>query len=174
MTVTHPDIRRFFMLIPEAVQLVLHAATLGEAGEVIVLDMGEQIKVLDVARHLIRLSGFVPGRGHADRLHRACGRARNSTRNCKGPPKTAEPCGIEKITRIRRQSLPDWPILERDILDLIRLSRRGRTEDVLTRLHRIVPTYQARHPGPRHSRPSGRRHFDITCFLSASRLGDEP
>ncbi len=57
VTVTHPDVERFFMLIPEACQLVLEAAAIGQDGEVMVLDMGEQVKIRDVADTLIRMSG---------------------------------------------------------------------------------------------------------------------
>ena len=57
ITVTHPDVERFFMLIPEACQLVLEAASIGPDGEVMVLEMGQQVKIVDVANTLIRLSG---------------------------------------------------------------------------------------------------------------------
>jgi len=60
VTVTHPDIIRYFMSIPEAARLVLQAAAIGDSGQVLVLDMGEPVKIVDLARDLIRMAGHTP------------------------------------------------------------------------------------------------------------------
>jgi FlaA1/EpsC-like NDP-sugar epimerase len=62
ITVTHPDVKRYFMTIPEAVQLVLQSSVLGSGGEVFLLDMGDPIRIVDLARDLIKLSGLEEGR----------------------------------------------------------------------------------------------------------------
>jgi FlaA1/EpsC-like NDP-sugar epimerase len=60
ITITHPDIIRYFMTIPEACQLVLEAGAMGNGGEIYIFDMGKPVKIIDLARKMIKLAGFIP------------------------------------------------------------------------------------------------------------------
>ena len=62
ITVTHPDITRYFMTIPEAVQLVLEAGTMGNGGEIFIFDMGSPVRITDLAMKMIKLAGLIPGK----------------------------------------------------------------------------------------------------------------
>jgi FlaA1/EpsC-like NDP-sugar epimerase len=143
VTVTHPDMRRFFMLIPEAVTLVLHAATMAAGGDVFVLEMGEQIRVADMARHLIRLSGYVPdqdieiryvGTRPGEKLYE----------ELVGTDEIAEPSASDKVTRVRPSSVP--PDLGRRVSELGRSAARGASASLVEQLRAIVPTFKPQTP----------------------------
>jgi FlaA1/EpsC-like NDP-sugar epimerase len=140
VTVTDPEIRRYFMLIPEAVELVLQAAVLARNRETFVLDMGEQLKVLDVARNLIRLSGFVPdeeipikfiGLRPGEKL----------VEELVGKGETLEPSEISKIFRVRWPDASNAPQLVEQVDALLRAAMLGRESEAIDQLMRIVPTF---------------------------------
>jgi FlaA1/EpsC-like NDP-sugar epimerase len=141
VTVTHPEMRRYLMLIPEAVHLVLQAAPLAKGGDIFILDLGEQIKILDLARNLIRLSGFVP---EAEIPITFIG-ARPGERLCEelvGADETAEPVPAERILRVAANSRPDPKWLVREVTELERLAAAGDAQAVIDQLCRLVPTYR--------------------------------
>jgi FlaA1/EpsC-like NDP-sugar epimerase len=138
VTVTHPEMRRYFMLIPEAAALVLHAAALGEGGEVYVLQMGEQVKLLDMARNLIRLAGLVleqdisiafTGLRAGEKL----------SEELIGDDEVVEASGMTKIIRVRPKAAP--ADLDRCVSELGRAAARGSTASVVNQLKAIVPTF---------------------------------
>jgi FlaA1/EpsC-like NDP-sugar epimerase len=140
VTVTHPEVSRYFMLVSEAVHLVLTAATLSKGGGVFVLDMGEPIRILDLARNLIRLLGYVP---ETEIPVKFIG-LRLGEKKCEelcGDDEALEPSGFDRILRVRPAALPDreWLAAEVDLLEQSALE--GDSKRVLEHLSRVVATY---------------------------------
>jgi len=141
VTVTHPEIRRYFMLIPEAVQLVLQAATIGEQGQTYILDMGEQIKVLDIARSLIRLSGLVPGRDVPIRFV-GLRPGEKLYEELVGEGEVAVSSPLDKILQIRTVNPLDFDVFREKLSALEVASSHDESSVVLERLKEIVPMFQ--------------------------------
>ena len=133
VTVTHPEMTRFFMTIPEAVSLVLQAGAIGGRGEIFVLDMGAPVKIVDLARDMIRLSGREPERDIAiefvgvragEKLHEELWGAEETVAS------TAHP----KIKRATRPTAIDGRWLEEELAELERLVEAGDTLQVVAKL----------------------------------------
>ena len=140
VTVTHPEVRRYFMLISEAVQLVLQAAAHAESGATYVLEMGEQIQVLELARNLIRLSGYMPddeipitfvGLRPGEKLYE----------ELVGSGETVEPSGVKKLQRVTPCPLPPNAEFAADIMTLARFAQLQNTESVIETICKLVPTF---------------------------------
>jgi FlaA1/EpsC-like NDP-sugar epimerase len=140
VTVTHPEIQRYFMLIPEAVQLVLQAATIGEQGGIYILDMGEQIKVLDLARNLIRLSGFVAGKDIPIRFV-GLRPGEKLQEELVGQGEIAVPSSLEKILQIRSTCLPGFEWFKTRLTALEAAAYLDKPGVVIERLKELVPAF---------------------------------
>jgi FlaA1/EpsC-like NDP-sugar epimerase len=142
--VTHPDVRRFFMTIPEAVQLVLQAATLGTGGEIFALDMGEPIRIVDLAQDLIRLSGLQVGRD-IDIEFTGLRPGEKLYEELFVPGEVYERTMREKIFVARngaRPSADEHAQLYAAMEDLVTRARRGHADAVREQLGYIVPEFQ--------------------------------
>jgi FlaA1/EpsC-like NDP-sugar epimerase len=140
VTVTHPDMERYFMTIPEAVQLIVQAGAIGESGDIFVLDMGKPVKIVDLAHNMIRLSGREPGRDipiefigvrPGEKLHE----------DLWGEGEAAVPTAHPKILRAACRPVdPVW--LEEEISELERLADAGETVEIVARLGELMRSPQ--------------------------------
>ncbi len=140
VTVTHPEARRYFMTVKEAVQLVLQASTMGKGSEIFVLDMGEPIRIVDLARNMIRLSGLVPDE---DIEIRFVG-LRPGEKLCEELITVGEnilPTYHDKI-KIFQGSRVNLALIESWIARLRALVAQGDEAMVIAHLKKLVPEYQ--------------------------------
>ena len=139
VTVTHPEMKRYFMTIPEASQLVLQAATMGQGGEIFVLDMGEPVKIVDLARELITLSGFRPGED-----------IEMVFTGLRPGEKLFEELSIEgeDMQRTRHPKISIWRNIPMDrdklrsgINELVNLARNQHYDQIVRKIKDLVPEY---------------------------------
>src|SRR5262245_30122063 len=146
VTVTHAEVRRYFMLISEAVHLVLHAAALAKGGDIFVLEMGEQIRVLDLARNLIRLSGLIPGRDIQITIT-GLRPGEKLSEELIGGDEAAEPTSASGILRVQLSTPSEWSQVLSLTAELERLADSGDNAATIEGLRKLVPTYL---PGEAH------------------------
>ena len=143
VTVTDREVKRYFMTLPEASQLVIQAGALGKGGEVFVLDMGEPVKVLDMARELIRLSGLEVGEDIEIKIVglRPGEKMFEEILTEEERSGVLGDSGHEKIFIAKVEEV-DGEKLEKDIEELERLAKEMDSEGVVRKLQEMVPSYQ--------------------------------
>jgi len=145
ITITHPEMRRFFMTIPEASQLVLQAAALGRGGEIFVLDMGEPVRIMDLAHDLVRLSGLEVGRD-IEIVFTGVRSGEKLYEELFFGPEVTTPTGHAKVLRAKQPPLPLG--LSAAVSELVEAAQRGAPDDLLRDLlMRLVPDYQPTNRG---------------------------
>ena len=147
VTITHPEVRRYFMTIPEAVQLVLQAAALGEGSEVFVLDMGAPVRIEDLAKDLIKLSGLELGRD-VDIVYTGLRPGEKMFEELSAAGENYVPTCHEKIVRTHNgaSGAKDPRLLWESVQELIRLAGQGNVPRMREKLKEIVPEYRAAAP----------------------------
>ena len=145
--ITHPDMERYFMTIPEAVHLVLQAASLGQGGEAFVLNMGRQVRIMDLAEDLIRLSGLEPGRD-VEISFTGVRPGEKLSEELWESHKTYEKTAHPDIFRSGHEDLMSGASLRRALKQLEALIAAGQPDKIIALLDEIVPGASIRDTPP--------------------------
>jgi FlaA1/EpsC-like NDP-sugar epimerase len=138
VTITHPDMKRYFMTIPEAVHLVLQASTMGQGGEVFVLNMGEQVRILDLAEDLIRLSGLEPGKD-IEIVFTGIRPGEKMSEELWDQWASYEPTTHPDIVLLAAEDILSGEALARTVEELIHLAREGDDASIVRILDECIP-----------------------------------
>ena len=138
VTVTHPDMKRYFMTIPEAVNLVLQAASMGGGGQTFVLNMGQQVRILDLAEDLIRLSGLEPYRD-IDIIFTGIRPGEKLSEDLWDEGYDIKSTGHPDIFQISPQDDLQGQPLYRAVEELLKLGREGEVSAIIELLDEIIP-----------------------------------
>jgi FlaA1/EpsC-like NDP-sugar epimerase len=138
ITITHPDMERYFMTIPEAVYLVLQASTMGQGGEVFVLNMGEQVRILDLAEDIIRLSGLEPGTD-IEIMFTGIRPGEKLSEELWDKGAHYEPTSHPDIVLLADEDLLTDPELTHIVDELVHLAREGDTTAIVDILDECIP-----------------------------------
>lgn len=140
VTVTHPEMKRYFMTIPEAVQLVIQAGAIAQGGEVFVLDMGEPVKIVDLARDMIKLSGLEPGKDIEIKFTGI----RKGEKLFEKLLTAEEGSSATRHKRIfvAKPGLVEVVALEEELVKLLRKGVGCTAEDVFAALYAVVPSFK--------------------------------
>nr|WP_236023914.1 nucleoside-diphosphate sugar epimerase/dehydratase [Flavobacterium flabelliforme] len=141
VTITHADIIRYFMTIPEACQLVLEAGAMGNGGEIYIFDMGKPVKIIDLARKMIKLAGFIPEKDIKIKIVGLRPGEKLYEELLNDTSKTL-PTYHEKIM-IAEDIQDDFETLKKDIDDLIHKANFFGKEDVVMQMKKIVPEFKS-------------------------------
>jgi len=142
VTVTHPDMKRYFMTTLEAVLLILEAGAIGQGGETFVLDMGEPVRIDDLAREMIRLSGKEPD-ADIPIIYTGIRPGEKLFEELIGVEEGSEPTSYQKIFKAKSSKYRDESSLLKYINNLIEVSQNnGSREEMISLLKKIVPTYK--------------------------------
>jgi FlaA1/EpsC-like NDP-sugar epimerase len=138
VTITHPDMERYFMTIPEAVHLVLQASAMGKGGEVFVLNMGEQVRILTLAEDLIRLSGLEPGKD-IEIVFTGIRPGEKLSEELWDKDAIYKPTQHPDIVLLEDEDIIGGQELRRTVNDLIHLAREGDTASIVRIFDEFVP-----------------------------------